>query len=44
MPVILTGETEWHIWLSDQENEALALQRPLPGETLCIAAKGEKKE
>jgi putative SOS response-associated peptidase YedK len=44
MPVILTGETEWHIWLSGQENEALALQRPLTGETLCIAAKGEKSD
>jgi putative SOS response-associated peptidase YedK len=44
MPVLLTGESEWNIWLSGPENEALALQRPLPAEALCIAASGEKSD
>jgi putative SOS response-associated peptidase YedK len=42
MPVLLTEETEWNIWLSGPEHEALALQKPLSAESLCIAASGER--
>jgi putative SOS response-associated peptidase YedK len=44
MPVLLTGEAEWNIWLSSPEYEALALQRPLPGESLRLVATGETAE
>jgi putative SOS response-associated peptidase YedK len=44
MPVLLTGEDEWTIWLSSPEHEALALQRPLPGDSLRLVAAGEKSK
>ncbi len=42
MPVLLTAEPEWNSWLSGPQHEALALQKPLSAESLCIAASGEK--
>ena len=44
MPVLLTGEEEWNIWLSGSQDEAMALQRPLPANALSIVAAGEKSD
>jgi len=44
MPVILTTAAEADLWLEGQTPAALALQRPLPDETLAIVAKGEKED
>jgi putative SOS response-associated peptidase YedK len=44
MPVLLTGEDEWNIWLSGPQNEAMALQRPLPADALRVVATGEKND
>jgi putative SOS response-associated peptidase YedK len=44
MPVLLTGEDEWNIWLSGPQNEAMALQRPLPADALRVVATGEKSD
>jgi putative SOS response-associated peptidase YedK len=44
MPVLLTEEDEWNIWLSGLEDEAMALQRPLPANALRVVASGEKSD
>ena len=44
MPVILTTAAEADLWLEGETVAALALQRPLPDETLAIVAKGEKED
>ena len=42
MPVILTKPDEIETWLTAPAEEALKLQRPLPGGALKIVARGEK--
>jgi putative SOS response-associated peptidase YedK len=44
MPVILTTPDEVETWMSAAPNEALKLQRPLPGGTLRIVARGVKED
>ena len=44
MPVILTTPAEADQWLEADTPDALALQRPLPDDTLRIVAKGEKED
>jgi putative SOS response-associated peptidase YedK len=44
MPVVLSGEDEWNIWLSGPEQEALALQKPLSADSLRLVAAGEKSD
>ncbi len=44
MPAILTTKEEVDIWLSEDIEQALALQRPLPDGTLQIVAQGEAKD
>jgi putative SOS response-associated peptidase YedK len=44
MPVILRTPAEADLWLEGETVAALALQRPLPDETLAIVAKGEKED
>jgi putative SOS response-associated peptidase YedK len=44
MPVLLTTEQEWEIWLAGSVNDAIALQRSLPNELLRIVATGEKAD
>ena len=44
MPVILTEESEFDLWLSASPDEAMKLQRPLPDDALSIVARGEKKD
>ena len=44
MPVILTTEDEFDIWLRAPAVEAIALQRPLADGMLKIVAKGERQD
>jgi putative SOS response-associated peptidase YedK len=44
MPVLLTTEEEFDIWLRAPWKEASALQRPLPREMLTVVAKSEKSD
>jgi len=44
MPVLLTTDEEFDIWLRAPWKEASALQRPLPIEMLRIVANGEKQD
>ena len=44
MPVILTTTDDIDLWLTLPTKEALALQRPLPDESLKIVATGEKTD
>ena len=44
MPVILTTPDEVETWMAATSDEALKLQRPLPGGTLKIVARGIKED
>jgi putative SOS response-associated peptidase YedK len=44
MPVILTSPDEIETWLTAPAEEAVQLQRPLPGGALRIVATGEKQD
>jgi putative SOS response-associated peptidase YedK len=44
MPVMLTTQEEWDVWLRAPAGEALALQRPLAAERLRIVTSGEKED
>ena len=44
MPVLLTNDDEWNTWLDDSLEKAIALQPPLPNETLRIVATREKAD
>jgi putative SOS response-associated peptidase YedK len=44
MPVILTAESEFDLWLNAPIEEALPLQRPLPADRLRVVATGAKAD
>ena len=45
MPVILTTEQEWDVWMSDAAWEDVKhLQRPLPDNSLQVVATGDRKD
>lgn len=44
MPVSLTTREEIDTWMTAPPGDALKLQRPLPGDTLMIVARGEKRD
>jgi putative SOS response-associated peptidase YedK len=44
MPVILTTEDEFDIWLRAPAVEAMALQRPLADGMLKIVARGQRED
>jgi hypothetical protein len=44
MPALLTTADEWDTWLDGPVEQAIALQRPLANDLLCIVATGEKSD